>query len=276
MALRHSGDDVFRAKGRIAAKEHVRQARLKGVGAQDRQAPAVKVNTALRLNPGERVFLAHGDQHRVAGQNHFWRTGGYQAAPALGVVHCLHDVKSHAGEHTGFMDEARGHMEIEDGNALVHGVLFFPGRGLHLVKTAANYDFDIAAAQPPCRPAAVHGGVAAAQDQYPASHLGHVAKGHGRQPIDADMDVAGRLAASRNLQVATAWRAAAHKHGVVALAQQGLHGVDALATLKVDPHVQDVTSLLVDHRFRQAKAGYLRADKAARLGFAVKHGHLVA
>ena len=40
--------------------------------------------------------------------------------------------------------------------------------------------------------------------------------------------------------------------------------------------VEDVAGLLVDHRLGQAEARDLRADEAARLGFAVEHGDLVA
>lgn len=59
-------DDALGAKGCITAKENLRQHGLKRVLAQHRQAPAVKLDTVVVLDPRERIFLPHRHQHFVA------------------------------------------------------------------------------------------------------------------------------------------------------------------------------------------------------------------
>ena len=54
-----------------------------------------------------------------------------------------------------------------------------------------------------------------------------VSERHGRQPVDADVDVLRGFAAARDVEVATARRAAADEHRVEALGEQRLHAVDS-------------------------------------------------
>ncbi|MFO1250473.1 MAG: hypothetical protein U1E77_04860 [Inhella sp.] len=120
--------------------------------------------------------------------------------------------------------------------------------------------------------AAVHRGVAAAQHQHLLADFLDVPKAHRGQPVDADMDSAGRgLPAPGQVQIASARCAAAHEHGVIALRKQLLHRFDALAGLQLHAQVQ-MFDLLVDHLFRQAEAWHLAAHEAAALGLAVEHG----
>src|SRR5580658_10204353 len=96
------------------------------------------------------------------------------------------------------------------------------------------------------------------------------------------MDVGGRFLAARNLEIAAARRAAADEDRVIALGQERLQAVDALAQPELDTHVGDVADLFVDHRFGQAEFRDLAADHAARLLVAVEddavitQGHQVA
>jgi hypothetical protein len=64
-----------------------------------------------------------------------------------------------------------------------------------------------------------------------------------------------RLAPARDLEVASARRAAADEDGVEALRQQRLHRVDPLARHELHAEVQHVAALLVDHLLGQAKRG---------------------
>src|SRR5262249_56263745 len=96
------------------------------------------------------------------------------------------------------------------------------------------------------------------------------------QPIDSDMDVLDRFLAAGNIEVAAARRAGADEHRVPALRQQRLQAVDALTAAKLDAEPEDVVALLVDDRFRQAKARDLRADHAAGLRVLVEHHASIA
>ena len=77
------------------------------------------------------------------------------------------------------------------------------------------------------------------------------------------MDVPGRFLAARNVEIATAWRAAADEHRVVALGEQRLQAVDAPAADEFDAEIDDVAALLVEHDFRQAEFRNLRPHHAA-------------
>ena len=90
------------------------------------------------------------------------------------------------------------------------------------------------------------------------------------QPVDADMDVGGGFLAAGDVEVAAARRAGADEDRVVALGEQRLQAVDALAADELDAEVEDVADLLVDHRLGQAEARDLRADHAAGLGVVVE------
>ena len=193
----------------------------------------------------------------------------------LVVIKRAHHLERHAQQLAVLVPETLGHVEVDDGNALMLGVFLFPGRGFHFLKTAANNNLHVGAAQAARRTAAVHRGVAAAEHDHALANAGDMAKGNRCQPVNADMNVRCRLLAPRQVQFAPAWRAAAHKNGVIALRQQLLHGFHALTAVELHAKVQHVAGLFVNHRLGQAKARNLRADKTARLGLAIKHGHFV-
>ena len=197
--------------------------------------------------------------------------GRHQVAAALGVVLGLHLLEQHAGELAVVVGEFLRHQEIEDRDVLVHGVLLFPGRRLHLLEAGAHHHLDVLAAEPARGAAAVHGGVAAAEHDDALADLGDVAERDGREPVDADMDVGGGFLAAGNVEVAAARRAGADEDRVAVFGQQRLEAVDALAAAELDAEIEDVVALLVDHRFRQAEARDLRADHAAGLGVLVEH-----
>src|SRR5690606_32213450 len=101
--------------------------------------------------------------------------------------------------------------------------------------------------------AAVHGGVAPAEDHHPPPDALRVLEGHRGEPVDADVDVGRRLAATGDVEVAPAGSATAHEDRVEPLVEQPLHRVDPLAGAQLDAEVEDVADLLVDHLLGQAE-----------------------
>src|SRR3989441_2423926 len=264
VAVRHRPDDVLGSECRVAAEEDFRLCGLHRDFVDDRHAVLVELNSHVALDPGEGVLLPHRDEHVVALEALIGLSGGNEAASPFLVAHRLHLLESHAGELAVLVLEGLGDEVVEDGNALVLSVFLFPGRGFHLLEARAHDDFHVLAAEALRRPAAVHGGVAAAEHDHALADLVGVAEGNRRQPVDSDMDVLRRFPAPRNVEIAPARRARADEDRVVVLSEQLLHARDLRAALELDAEIQDVAHLLVDHFHRQAKARDLRPDHSAR------------
>src|SRR6185437_7989599 len=230
---------------------------------------------AIALDPGEGVLLADRDQHVVARKVLIRLASVDQLAAALGVAFGLDLLEGDAGELTVVVGEFLRHQEIMDRDALVHGVFLFPRRRLHFLETRAHHDLHFFAAEPARGAAAVHGGVAAAQHDHALADFDDVAERHGREPIDADVNVLRRFLAAGNIEVAPARRAGADEDRVPTFGEQRLHAVDTLAAAEFDAEAEDVAGLLVDHAVRQAEFRNLRADHAAGLRIAVEHHHVV-
>ena len=156
----------------------------------------------------------------------------------LASYSALHLLEQHAGELAVLVREFLRHQEVEDRDVLVHRVFLLPGRGLHLLEAGADDDLHVLAAQPARGAAAIHRGVAAAQHDHALADLVDVAERDRGQPVDADMDVGGRFLAARDVEVAAARRAGADEDRVVALGQQRLQAVDALAEPHLDAEVE--------------------------------------
>src|SRR5690606_36576674 len=137
-------------------------------------------------------------------------------------------------------------------------------------------DLDVLAAQPAGGAAAVHRGVAAPQHDDAAPDAVDVTEGHAREPVDADVDVGGSFLAAGDVEVAPARRVAADADRVVALRQQPLHAVDPRAAAELDPEIEDVADLLIDHFHRQPEARDLRPDHAAGARLLVEHRDVIA
>ncbi len=174
------------------------------------------------------------------------------------------------------MGEGLGNQPVEDRDVLVHGVLLLPRRRLHLVEAGADDHLHVLAAEAARGAAAVHCGVAAAQHDHATPDALHMAERDAGEPVDADVDMGGRLGAARDVEVATARRAAAHEDRVIVLGEQRLEAVDPLAEAHDGAEACNVAHLLVDDAFGQAEARDLAADHAARLGVGVIDDHLIA
>src|SRR5437762_11097204 len=143
--------------------------------------------------------------------------GRYQVAPALLVVLGLDLLEQDAGQLAALMGELDRHEEVEDRDALMHRVLFLPGRGLHLFEAAAHDDGDLLAAEAARGAAAIHRRIAAAEHDDAAADLVDMAERDAGQPIDADMDIGGGFLAAGDVELAAARRAGADKDCVPAL-----------------------------------------------------------
>src|SRR6185437_2704078 len=132
------------------------------------------------------VLLTDGDQHVVAFHFDIGLAGRHQTAAALLVVFRGHLLEHHAGQAAVAVLELLRHEVIEDRDALMHRVLFLPGRRLHLLEAAAHDDGDLLAAQTLRRAAAIHRRVAATQHDDAAPDPVDMAKGDAAQPVDTD------------------------------------------------------------------------------------------
>jgi hypothetical protein len=158
----------------------------------------------------------------------------------------------------------------------VHRVFFFPGTGFHLLEAGADDDLDVLAAKAARRAAAVHGGVAAAEDDHPLADRSGVAESDAGQPVDAQVNRLCCLFPSGDVEVVPARRAGTNENRVVAFAEQILQRTDVLAAAQLDAEVEDVTGLLVDDFLGQPKLRDLGAHHAAGEGVAVVDHHFVA
>src|SRR6185369_1767351 len=117
-------------------------------------------------------------------------------------------------------------------------------------------------AQAQRRTAAVHGSVAHANDQHLRSNRADVAKGHGFEPVDADVDVIGVVAAGQ-LQLLALGCTGTDEHSIEALGEQLLHAVDLGPKLQGNALVQDHAYLFVQDRLRQPERGDVAAHEPA-------------
>ena len=276
MTVRHCPDDVLGAKRRVTAEKDFRLHRLQRDLVDDGKSRLVELDARVALDPGKRILLSDRDEHVVAGEMNFRLAGGQQLAAALFVLARGDFFEHYAGKTSLFVRERLRHVVVDDRNAFVHGILFFPRRGFHLVEARAYDDLDVVSAQTTRAAATVHGGIATAKDDHPFADLVDVTEGHARQPVDADVNILRRFLAAGDVQVAPTRRAAANHYRVVALTEQCGETVDARAAPELDAHIEDVANLLVDHRFRKSKLRNLAADHPARLPVAIVDRALVS
>src|SRR5450759_3898624 len=125
-------------------------------------------------------------------------------------------------------------MCIRDRNILVDGVLFLPGARLHLLEAGTHDHLDVLAAEAARGAAAVHRGVAATKHDHALADLLDMTERHAGEPVDADVNIGGRLLAAGNVELASARRAGADKDSVVVLGEQLLQAVNALTAPELD------------------------------------------
>ena len=184
-----------------------------------RHVPLVELDADVALDPGKGVFLSDGEQHVVAAVPDVRLAGGDETAAAA-LVDLRRDLlEGHAGQHAEIVGEFLGHQEVEDRDVLVHRVFLLPRRRLHLLEAGSDDDLDVLAAKSAGGAAAVHGGVAATQNDHPPTDLLDVTEGDAGEPVDADVNVGGGLFAAWDLEVSPTRRAGTDEDGVVVFRQ---------------------------------------------------------
>jgi hypothetical protein len=124
------------------------------------------------------------------------------------------------------------------------------------------------------RTAAVHGGVANADDQNTLADGLGVLEGDRLEPLDTDVDAV-RIVAPGDLEVLALGGAGADENGVVALVEQRFHALDAVIQSQVHAHIEDVTDLLVEYVRRQPELRDIRAHQSTGGVERFEDGHFV-
>ena len=220
MAVLDGPDDVLRSPGGVAAEENAVARTLHGLLVDHGHVPFVELDADVALDPGERIFLADGEDHVVGGEKNVSMRFRF-----LGLRVPFQALELHADQLAVFDDEALGRVIDDDLDAFFFGVLELPGRGFEESARAARHHLDVFSTQAATGPAAIHGGVADADDQHLFADRIGVAEGDGFQPIDADVDAIGVVTAG-NVEFFAARRAGADEDRVEALVEQRFHAGD--------------------------------------------------
>ena len=109
-------------------------------------------------------------------------------------------VELHPGQRAVLDDEADRLEVLEDLDAFLFGVLELPRRRLEVLAGLARDHLDVGRAEPLRRAAAVHRGVADADDQHALADRVDVTEVDRLEPLDADEDLIGLVAAG-NLEL---------------------------------------------------------------------------
>ena len=150
------------------------------------------------------------------------------------------------------------------------------GEALRVLARLPRDHLHVAGAQPLRGPAAVHRGVADADDQHAAANRLDVAEVDRLEPVDADEDLVG-IAAPGDVQLLAPRRAGPDEHGVVTpVIHQPLQAVDRGAVPDIHAHVGDVTDLLVEHVLRETERRDVDPHEAAGARQLLEDGDLVA
>ncbi len=169
----------------------------------------------------------------------------------------------HAGELPVLDDEARRRVVDEDLDTFLLGVLELPGGRLEERARPPRHHLDVLAAEAERRAAAVHRGVADADDQHTLADRVGVAEGDRLEPVDADVDPIA-IVPPRDVEVLATRRPGADENRVEVLleelAEAGHRGVQA----EVDAHVDDGRDLLVEDLRGQPEGRDVRAHQPTR------------
>src|ERR1051325_971718 len=144
------------------------------------------------------------------------------------------------------------------------GVLEFPRRCLEELTRAERHDLDRFSAQATRSTAAIHGGIADANDEDVFADGIGMSESYRIQPVDADMDAVG-IMASGNFEIFPARRARADEDSVVSLGKQRLHAADGRIVMDPDAAVQDHVDFFVKYGFRQPERWNIRSHETAGL-----------
>ena len=210
------------------------------------------------------------EDHVVGGQEDGVDGGGF-----LRALVPLQAFEIHADEFAVFDHESKGSVVDQDFDVFFFGILQLPRRGFEISARAARHHLDIFTAESTRRAAAIHRGIADADDQNIFADRIRVSECDGLQPVDPNVDAVGIVTAGQ-IQLFAARRAGADEDGVEIPGEQCLHALDGRVVADIDAHVKNLVDLVHQHRVRQAKSRDVGAHQPAGLGVFLEDHHFVA
>ena len=111
---------------------------MKRVFVEDGTVPFIELDSEVTLNPGAVVFLTNRHEDMVGLYKYIGLATGYVLQTAV-LFDRRNTFKQDALQLTVFMDELFWGPVVDDGDAFVHGIFFFPIACFHHVKCATNH-----------------------------------------------------------------------------------------------------------------------------------------
>ena len=257
----------------VASEEDLGKRGLQRRRIEHGHVPLVELDAEIALDPREGVLLADGEDHIVAGEE-----DGFESLRFPGLHVPLEALEVHADKLAVLEDETFWRVIDDDLDAFFLGVFELPRGGFEEIARAARHHLDVFAAEAARGAAAIHGRVADADDQNAFADGIDMAEGDGLEPVDADMDAIGFVAA-RDIEILAARGTGADEYGVVVLfvvVEQSAQAWDGCVVADVDAHVDDRAAFFIDDAAGQAERGDVRAHEAAGLFGLLEHGDLIS
>ena len=176
-----------------------------------RHTPFVEFDADVLFDPGKGILLPDGENHVIAGEEHV--AEGARGLDVAGLDIVFQFLEHHAGQPAAFRNEVLGRVIDDDFDVFPLGILEFPLGRLEELARFARHDFHVFRAEPQRAAAAVHGGIADADDQYPLADFIDVAECNGLQPSDADMNAIG-VVTTGQFEFFALGRARTDEHGI--------------------------------------------------------------
>src|SRR3954469_3261082 len=250
MPVLHRPDDVLRAKRSITAEEHAGTARHERLLVNDRHVPLAELDPDGPFDEREGVVLSDREHHGVA-WDHF--PPDHLLLQARGRLRGPELLELHPRQLAVLDDEPDRLEVVEDLDTFFFRVFQLPRRRLEVLAGLAGNHLHVRRAQALGRPAAVHRGVADADDHHMLADRLDMAEMDRLEPVDADEDLIG-VAAARNVELLSAWSAGADEDGVIGtVIEQLLQALDRRVVAHVHAHVGDVADLFVEHLLGEAE-----------------------
>src|SRR5579863_2894081 len=167
-------------------------------------------------------------------------------------------------------------MIDHNGDVFMFRILELPFGGLEELARLARHDLHVLGAESQRTAAAIHRGVADADDQNFLADALDVSEGHRLQPGDADMDAI-RVVAARQVELLALGCSRSHENGIEFFRVEQLpHTLDRGVEAQVRAHVHDVADLLVQHLGGETERRNIRAHQAAGYPELFEYRDLVA
>src|SRR5665213_426474 len=205
MAMFDGPDNVLRSPRRVAPEEDSGKRGLAGNLVDDGHAPFIELDAEIALDPGEGVFLADSENHVVARQDQ-----GFDHRGFLRIGIPFEAVELHAGELAVLYNESLRRVIDNNVDAFLFGIVKLPGRGFEVAARTPRHDLHVLAAETARGAAAIHGGVADADDENLFADGIEMAESDGAEPVDTYMDAV-RVVPARQVEIFAAGRAAAYE-----------------------------------------------------------------